>query len=331
MAEFDRDETTRAPLTEEGRSAKYRARISQREQTAQRLLLAAAEEAYSGDLDVNWDAPVESDLDWFPERLSSLYGSPEWKRMSTAQRRELGRRELVNVLTFGMRAEAAMTMLMFRSIAEADDLMGDITRYTLKAIQEETRNTSMFSRVINKTGLPINRKYAEGWLISELVVFIPAGLITDGLILMLQEAIHSYAVAMASDSSLQPHVRQTMRIHEMADRRHLEFSRHEFRRTAQASRRVSRIVGGHVLAMAAARLYPMVLNGMVYPPIGIPARRGLRIARSGDQYPMRARALTDSFISEAKEAGLFRTPTERLLLRRGKVWPDSVPNTAPSR
>ncbi|GAB08224.1 hypothetical protein GOARA_005_00190 [Gordonia araii NBRC 100433] len=318
------DGADRVPLTVEGKPAKYRSRISERQSTAQRLLMAAAEEAYSGDLDVNWDAPTSPDLEWFPMRLSSLYGSPEWKRLTAAQRKELGRHELVNVLTFGMRAEAAMTMLMFRSIAESGDLMGDVTRYTLKAIQEETRNSSMFSRVVNKTGLSINRSYVEGWLLSEFIMFVPSGIITNGLILMLQEAVHSYAAAMAADSSLQPHVRQTMRIHEMADQRHIEYSANDFYHTVASSGRLSKLVGGHVLAFLASRLYPWVLNGAVYPPIGVSPRRGLGIARAGDQYRMRARALTDSFVSHAREAGLFRTSTERLLLRRGKVWPTSM-------
>ncbi|HNP56579.1 MAG TPA: diiron oxygenase [Gordonia sp. (in: high G+C Gram-positive bacteria)] len=326
----ERDERDGLPRTVEGGPAKHRGRIADRQTTAQRLLLAAAEESYSGDLDVDWDADVAPNLAWFPTRLSSIHGSPEWECLTPDQRIELGRHELVNVLTFAMRAEAAITLLMFRNIGESANLMSDVTRYTLKAIQEETRNSAMFSRLVNKTGLAINRPHREAWLTAKFVLFVPAGILTSGLILLLQEAIHSYATAMAVDPTVQPHVRQAMRIHEMSDHRHLEYSLNEFRLAVGRAGRLRRRVTGAVLARATAGLYPLILNGAIYPSIGIDSRSGLRIAHDEPQYSLRARALTDSFVSHAREAGLFRTRHERAILRRGKVWPAEVPDTVPA-
>ena len=85
-----------------------------------------------------------------------------------------------------------------------------------------------------------------------------------------------------------------------------------------------------MLARATAGLYPLILNGAIYPSIGIDSRSGLRIAHDEPQYSLRARALTDSFVSHAREAGLFRTRHERAILRRGKVWPAEVPDTVPA-
>ena len=77
-------------------------------------------------------------------------------------------------------------------------------------------------------------------------------ILTSGLILLLQEAIHSYATAMAVDPTVQPHVRQAMRIHEMSDHRHLEYSLNEFRLAVGRAGRLRRRVTGAVLARATA-------------------------------------------------------------------------------
>ncbi|GAB17512.1 hypothetical protein GOEFS_035_00440 [Gordonia effusa NBRC 100432] len=326
------DFSKEVPRTVDGRPVRHRSHISERRRTAQRLLMSSAEEAYDGDLDVDWTLPADDDLDWLPARLSSLYGSPAWKLLNGVQRRELGRHELASILNLGILAESALTLLMFRNIAENPDLMDDYTRYTLKAIQEETRNSAMFSRLVNKTGLFNNRSNAGAKVLSKTILFLPTGFLTAGTILMIQEAVHSFAVAMASDPSLQPHVRQTMRIHEMSDERHIEFSRSELIAAIENSKAVSLFVGGHVLAVFVAGLYPIVLNGAVYPAIGIAARDGLRMAKRTDQFALRARAMTDSFVRFGMEHGLFGSATERAILRRGRVLPipASMPRTARS-
>ncbi|MFW0789246.1 diiron oxygenase [Gordonia sp. CPCC 205333] len=317
------------PLTVDGGPVEYRSHIAERRYTAQRLLLSSANETYDGDLDVDWSAPADVDLDWLPPRLASLYGTTAWERMSAIQRRELGRHELVNFLNFGILAEGALTMLMFRNVAENPNLMDDYTRYSLKAIQEETRNSAMFSRLVNKADLPNNRGGAGAWALSKTILFMPSGFITAGMILLVQEAIHSFAVALASDPSLQPHVRQTMRIHEISDERHIEFSRMEFRAALADSSALSVLIGRHVLAVLAARLYPILLNGGVYRSVGISPRDGLRMARKDDQFRMRARAMTDSFVRFGIEQGIFGSVTERAILRLGRILPHpaSMPRT----
>lgn len=325
--EANRASETDRPLNAEGGRVRFRRQITERQETAQRLLLAAAEETYDGDLDVNWDAPIEEGRPWFPERLSTVYGTGVWESLSSEQRADLGRRELVNVLSFSIYAESALTLLLFRDVAENADLMDDFTRYSLKAIQEESRNTFMFTRLINKAELDVyTLSPFRARALSALTPMIPAGVTTAGVVLLVQEAVHSFARAIAADPTVQAHARQVMRIHETADARHLEFSRSEFGEALDRLGPIRRVVIGHGLAFAAARMYPMLLDSRVYTEVGLPEDVAMRAAKRGDAGVRTARAMTDAFIRFAGSRGLFRTPTEKLILRRAGIYARPVPD-----
>lgn len=325
MSEHDSDDFPR-PTRSDGGRVRHRRAIAERQQAAQRLLMSAMEESYDGDLDIDWDSPVDPELDWLPQRLSSLYGTELWHELDDAQRRDLGRHELVNLLSFAIYAEAALTMLLFRDVGENRYLADDFSRWTLKAIEEETRNASMFTRLINKAGLPVYRRPLTVRLLGKTVLFTPSGVFGRGAVLLVQEAVHSCAAAMAADPSLQRHVRQLMRIHESSGTRHIEFSRVELLRALDASGRIRTAVAGHALAALATAIYPMMLNDKVYADVGLDVRRAHRAARDRDQRGLRAQAMTDSFVRFAVESGLFTHRGERWILRRSRIWPQDVPD-----
>lgn len=312
------------PVRPDGGHVRHRRSIADRQQAAQRLLMSAMDEVYDGDLDIDWDSPVDPDLGWLPDRLSSLYGTDIWAALTDAQRRELGRHELVNLLSFAVYAEAALTMLLFRNVGENRYLADDFSRWTLKAIEEETRNASMFTRLINKAGLPVYRRPTAVRVLAKTVLLTPSGVFGRGAVLLVQEVVHVCAAAMAADPSLQRHVRQLMRIHESSGTRHIEFSRSELLRALDESGAVRTAFAGHALAVLAGLIYPMMLNDKVYADSGLDPRRARNASRESDQYGMRARAVTDSFVRFAVEAGLFGHRSERWLLQRAQVWPSDV-------
>ncbi|WP_341257007.1 MULTISPECIES: diiron oxygenase [Gordonia] len=309
------------PVNSEGREVAHRMRITERQRTAQRLLLAAAEEVYDGDLDVNWDAPKEAGAPWLPERLSTLYGSDIWASMDPVDRAELLRRELVNFLSFGIYAESALTLILFRDVAENDDLVDDVTRYSLKSIQEESRNSFMFTRLINVVGLDVYRlSHGKARALSTLAPMTPSGALSAGVVLMVQEAIHSFVRQIAVDPTVQSHVRQVMRIHEIADSRHIEFSRAELATALADLSRPRRLAVGHALAYAASRLYPMLLDARVFTDVGLSEVNAMHTARTGPAGIRTARSMTDSFVRFCGANGLFQTPTEKRILRRAGIY-----------
>lgn len=305
------------PLNTEGLAVAHRGRITDRQKTAQRLLFAAAEQTYDGDLDVNWDAPLNDTGSWFPEHMSTLHGSAIWASLTPEQRTELGRHELVNMLSFGVYVESAMTLLLLRDVAENDHLVDDFTRYLLKSVQEETRNSFMFTRLINTVGLDVYRLTPfQARALSTCAPLIPAGATTAGVVLLAQEVVHSFAQALAESDDVQTHIRQVMRIHEMADSRHIEFSRIELTDALAKTGRIRRILIGHALAYAVSRVYPMLLDSRVYADVGVPVDAAMRTAKNGPAGVRAAQAMTGSFVRFASSLGLFQTGTEKRILRR---------------
>lgn len=317
------------PLTTDGRAVAHRRRITERQTTAQRLLLEAMDETYDGDLDVNWSAEPESGKPWFPERLSTLYGSELWDRLTAEERLDLAKRELVGFLSFGIYVESILTMILFRDVAENEEIADDFTRYALKSIQEGSRNSFMFTRLVNVTELEVYRlSPVEARTVSIVAPLLPSGVISRGVSLLLKEAVHSQADALASDQTIQAHVRQVMRIQEMADSRQIEFARAELADALRGAGIVRRVAVGHVLAYLTGKVYPALLDSRIYQEGEISTIEAMRTAREGESGRRRARTMTDSFVRFATEKGLFRTPTERAILRRAGVLADRTTDTA---
>jgi hypothetical protein len=73
-----------------------------RERTADRLLRSTAARSYDPDLDIDWSAPLVAGQTFLLEHRCSLYGTPEWQRLSPEQRLELNKHELASVAGFGI-------------------------------------------------------------------------------------------------------------------------------------------------------------------------------------------------------------------------------------
>ncbi len=75
------------------------AKVADRDKTAGRLLKSSADTFYAPDVDVDWDAPLVEGLLFHPERRVSPYGAGLRDRLTSAQRVELGKREIVSTLS----------------------------------------------------------------------------------------------------------------------------------------------------------------------------------------------------------------------------------------
>lgn len=99
------------------------ARVSARkpvdmQRSAGRLLRAAAEKFYDAEIDIDWDSPWEEGKYYLPEHRVSLYGTKLWEKMSDEQKAELGRHEIVSILSFGIYAENLLSSALLRTSAK---------------------------------------------------------------------------------------------------------------------------------------------------------------------------------------------------------------------
>ncbi|MBJ8344801.1 diiron oxygenase [Antrihabitans sp. YC2-6] len=306
-------------ITAAGGAVRRRRHVGDRQLTARRLLFAASEANYDPDLDIDWDAAPDPDKDWLPAQRVSLYGTRLWHSLDDEQRRELGKHELVSMLSAGIYAQSILSMLMFRDIVEGDGLVDDLTRFTLASINDESRSTTMFSRLVNATGAAPYRLPGPLQRLTKLTLLAPTGPLGRGFRLLLEEMLDSVLRELAADPSIQPHVQQLTKIHVVAGARHIEFARDDLIRAIESHGPIANALHRWALAAVTAACYAVVVNPNAYRAVGINPVRGLVAALVSANYGRNARRATASFRRFTRDEGLLNGPVAGTILRLGRV------------
>lgn len=127
--------------------------LKDREQVAERLLDSSAKHSFDPDRELDWDAPFEEGLWFWPPELVSLYGTPMWKRMSEEQRILLSQHEAAALASLGIWFEIILMQLLCRHIYDKAATSAHV-RYALTEIEDECRHSKMFARLITRGGTP---------------------------------------------------------------------------------------------------------------------------------------------------------------------------------
>lgn len=308
----------RPATTPSGAAVRRRRHIGDRQSTARRLLFAGvAEAAYDPDLDIDWDAPPDPALNWLPPERVSLYGSRLWERLSPEQRRELGKHELVSMLSVGIYAQSMLSMLMFRDVIESHDPVDDHTRFTLAAIHDESRNSTMYSRLINATGLPPYRLPAPLRALTKLTLWIPDGPTALGFRLLIEEMAAQLLRELTTDPHIQPHLRQLALLHAGSSARHVEAMRAELLRAIDSRGPICAALHRWALSAVAAVAYAALVHPAVYRAVGIHPIAGAAAALTTGAYRRNARAATATVRDFLRET--HGTPGVRSIRNRRAV------------
>ncbi|MFD0365330.1 diiron oxygenase [Nocardia sp. GCM10030253] len=317
-------DTPHSIVTTAGASSVRRKTVGDRQKTAQRLLRSSAERAYDGELDIDWDAPIAPDKRWVPEHRQSLYGTKLWDRLTPEQRTELGLHELVSVLSFGIVAEAGLSTMLLRTVLEGDGLADDHTRYALAEIGEETRHSTMFSRLVNLTGLPPYVPPGLGRRLLRFTSMIPLGPSAYAGTLLIEEILDRLQREALNDTDVQPHVRQLMKIHVLEEARHITYAREELVRAIEARGPVSNAFHRLLFAVMVLGVYPVLVNPKVYRSVGISPLHGFLAAFTSPNYRVNATFAGEPLLRFAHEVGMLDGAVTRLLYKLSRTVPQDV-------
>ncbi|WP_431957070.1 AurF N-oxygenase family protein [Nocardia lijiangensis] len=317
-------DATRPIVTTAGASTVRRKTVGDRQKTAERLLRSSAERAYDGEVDIDWDAPIEPGLHWIPEHRQSLYGTAVWERLTPEQRTELGLHELVSVLSFGILAEAGLSTMLLRTVLESEQLVDDHTRYALAEIGEETRHSTMFSRLVNLTGLRPYLLPKTGRKLGRLAAFIPLGPSAYAGTLLIEEILDRLQREAMNDPDLQPHVRQLMKIHVLEEARHITYAREELVRAIEARGKVSNAFHRLVFAVMVLGVYPVLINPRVYRSVGIDPLHGFVAAFTSPNFRVNATFAGEPLLRFAHEVGMLDGAVTRRLYRMSRSVPQDI-------
>ncbi|MBD0708407.1 MULTISPECIES: AurF N-oxygenase family protein [unclassified Streptomyces] len=285
--------------------------LRDREQVAERLLESSRKHSYDPDVELDWDAPFEQGLWFWPPELVSLYDTPLWRRMSEEQRIELSRHEAASLASLGIWFEIILMQLLVRHIYDKPPTSHHV-RYALTEIADECRHSMMFARLIRTTGTPA---YPVPALHHNLARFLKSVSTTPGSFAstLLGEEILDWMQRLTfTDERVQPLVRGVTRIHVVEEARHVRYAREELRRQMVTAPRweqeLTRLGSGQ-----AARVFSACfVNPRVYDAVGLDRREAMaQVRASGHRTEIMrtgAKRLTDFF----DDIGVLRGPGRRL-------------------
>ncbi|MBA0045897.1 diiron oxygenase [Mycobacteroides sp. LB1] len=303
--------------TVDGALPTRRRRVGDRLKTARRLLFEATELSYDPDLDIDWDAPLNSGMHWLAADRVSLYGTPEWDALAVGRQGELARQELVSLLSFVLDAQGALASMMFRDVIEGNILADDYTRFLLASVRDISRNATMVGRLINKTGLELQPAPVVVQRLQRfLVPLIPHGPLGRGFIFLLNRLIHQSMRELEADELAEPVVRQVAKICVLVSRRQLEFAEGELYRAVDTRRYLPPALADVSLALLTVLATSLIVRPQVYRSVGMTPRVGRRAARRSGNNRRRNEVLLQRYFEVAEDAGMFRTGVARAILRR---------------
>lgn len=311
-------------VTTEGASQARRKTVGDRNKTGARLLRSSAEKFYDGEVDIDWDAPVDPDKRWMCEHRVSLYGTKLWDQLTPAQRTELGRHELVSILSFGIYAEAALSTMLFQTVLKSPKLVDDHVRYALAEIGEETRHSIMFSRLVNKIGLEPYLLPKLARRLSGVVTLLPIGPSAYGGTLLIEEILDRGQRELMNDPDVQPHARQLTKIHVLEEARHITYAREQLVRGMAKAGPMSKAFHRVLLALLANGVFPALVNPRVYKSVGIHPLRGFLVAFTSDQYSRNAKFMGEPMARFFYDAGMADGRVTRLLWRLTRGVPEDI-------
>lgn len=311
-------------VTTDGASQTRRKTVGDRNKTGARLLRSTAEKFYDGEVDIDWDAPVDPGKLWMSEHRVSLYGTKLWDQLTPAQRKELGRHEMVSILSFGIVAEAGLSTMLYQTVLKSDELVDDHVRYALAEIGEETRHSIMFSRLINKIGLRPYLLPKIARRLSGVIGLAPIGPSAYGGALLIEEILDRGQREVMNDPDVQPHARQLMKIHVLEEARHITYAREQLVRGMEQAGPMSRAFHRVVLALLANGVFPVLVNPRVYKSVGINPLRGFLVAFTSDQYARNTKFVAEPMARFFYDAGMAEGRVTRLLWRLTRGVPDDI-------
>ncbi|MGX7733068.1 AurF N-oxygenase family protein [Rhodococcus sp. 2H158] len=285
--------------------------LSDREETAQRLLASSARKSYDPTVEVDWEAPVPADKYGMTPEWSTLYGTALWDEMTEEQRIELTKHEAASVSSVGLWFEILLMQMLLRDVYNRDKHSRHV-QFALTEVADECRHSVMFGRAGERLGMP---DYGPARYIHRL------GRLWGGFF----RGANAYASVMAAeeildmmqrdfmrDERVQPVTRTVSKIHVLEEARHIRFAREEVaRRLAGASR--ARLQFERI--NTAVTVY-FVVKSMIHPDVysnaGVDRDRALAEARNNTHYHDRVRKSGAKLMTFLDSVGLIGGPSKIL-------------------
>ncbi|MEN0137465.1 MAG: diiron oxygenase [Rhodococcus sp. (in: high G+C Gram-positive bacteria)] len=288
--------------------------VSDREETAQRLLASSARKSYDPMVEVDWEAPLPEDKYGLTPEWSTLYGTALWDEMTEAQKIELTKHEAASVSSVGLWFEILLMQMLLRDVYGRDKHSRHV-QFALTEVADECRHSVMFARAGERFGMP---SYGPHPVIHKL------GRIWGGFF----KGANAYASVMAAeeildmmqrdfmkDERVQPVTRTVSKIHVLEEARHIRFAREEVGRRIQGASWARLQLERLNTAAVVYFVMKSMIRKEVYENAGLDPKRAAAEAKSNQHYKDTVRTSGSKLMQFLDGVGLVGGPSKRLYKR----------------
>jgi hypothetical protein len=291
--------------------------LKPREATAERLLTASVEHSFDPLIAVDWSREPEPGLLYLPEHRMSLYGTPLWDRLTPEQRVELSKHEVASLLHIGIWFEVILMSLLSRHIYD-EDARSKHVAYAWTELADECRHSTMFAMALEKLGTPSYAPSPKLHRLARTMHHLPPGPSAWAAILLGEELIDTLQREGMHDESIQPLMREIVRIHVIEEARHVRYAREELARQVEGISRSRLAVERTRIALSAYHVAHNFVHPRVYASVGLDVTEAREQAASNPHRQETLRWMAARLVEFLRSLDLIGGPSE-VLWRRASL------------
>lgn len=285
--------------------------ISDREETAQRLLASSARKSYDPVIEVDWEAPIPDDKFGMTPEWSTLYGTALWDELTDDQRIELTKHEAASVSSVGLWFEILLMQMLLRDVYDRNKHSRHV-QFALTEVADECRHSVMFARAGERLGMP---GYGPARYIHQLGRLwgrFFRGANAYAAVMAAEEILDMMQRDFMRDERVQPVTRAVSRIHVLEEARHIRFAREEVARRITGASRARLAFERFNTALVVFFVVKSMIHPDVYANAGIDGERAQREAASNTHYQDKVRKSGAKLMTFLDSVGLVGGPSKIL-------------------
>jgi len=268
----------------------------------ERLIRISKEHPLMPDTYIPWQLePQPADI-FLPEYLTSLQGLDVYETLTTYQKRELGRHELVQVIASYAWGECLFCLFMTRHILTLP-LDHIEHRFLLREMTEELRHQEMFGQMISKLdGKPVGQSRLHKFFGRFSNKYLPADYLFMGSV-AIELVTDVYGNQARRSQNIYPALKKMFDLHNIEEARHILFTKALLNTYVGKAGYIKRTLYSYVILFNILFIRTMYVKKEIYERIGLPnANEIFRIASKNFKKKFAETCLDDTvaFVNEWK-------------------------------
>lgn len=285
-------------------------------QEIERLIRISKEHPLMPETYIPWQLDPDADDIFLPEMLTSLHGLEIYNTLTSEQKLELGRHELVQVIASYAWGECLFCLFMTRYILTLP--LDDVEhRFLLRELIEELRHQEMFGQAIAKLGgKPVKQTGIHKLLGEFSNKYLPADYLFMGSV-SVELVTDVYGNHARKSPNIYPVLKKMFDLHNIEEARHILFTKSLLKTYAAKAGYIKRTLYSYVILGNILFVRTMYVKREIYERITLEdPDKVFKIATKHFKYKFAKKCLDDiiEFVNEWKGFNLMTRWAWRWLL-----------------